>query len=167
MNKSLKNQFWIYISLLISIIIDIYVLPEAIISWKPLTTLLVLIYWNMAIPDKVGVFEALLFGIFLDLLTGSILGLHAILFVLITYICQRFFYQFRVSPLWQQSFMLFFLFFIFRLAFAFDYNNEVSGFNLSDRGYVSTSLFFALLSSASWTPLFYILREFRRRKIKI
>ena len=49
-------------SLLISIIIDIYVLPEAIISWKPLTTLLVLIYWNMAIPDKVGVFEALLFG---------------------------------------------------------------------------------------------------------
>ena len=135
MNKSLKNQFWIYISLLISIIIDIYVLPEAIISWKPLTTLLVLIYWNMAIPDKVGVFEALLFGIFLDLLTGSILGLHAILFVLITYICQRFFYQFRVSPLWQQSFMLFFLFFIFRLAFAFDYNNEVSGFNLSDRGY--------------------------------
>ena len=84
MNKSLKNQFWIYISLLISITIDIYVLPEAIISWKPLTTLLVLIYWNMAIPDKVGVFEALLFGIFLDLLTGSILGLHAILFVLIT-----------------------------------------------------------------------------------
>ena len=167
MNKSLKNQFWIYMSLLISIIIDIYVLPEAIISWKPLTTLLVLIYWNMAIPDKVGVFEALLFGIFLDLLTGSILGLHAILFVLITYICQRFFYQFRVSPLWQQSFMLFFLFFIFRLAFAFDYNNEVSGFNLSDRGYVLTSLFFALLSSAFWTPLFYILREFRRRKIKI
>ena len=121
MNKSLLNQFWIYSSLFVAITIDIYVLPEAIIAWKPLVTLLVLIYWNMALPDKVGVFEALLFGILVDLSTGSILGLHAVLFVLITYICQRFFYQFRVSPLWQQSVTLFLLFFIFRLAFAFDF----------------------------------------------
>ena len=121
MNKSLLNQFWIYASLFVAITIDIYVLPEAIIAWKPLVTLLVLIYWNMALPDKVGVFEALLFGILVDLSTGSILGLHAVLFVLITYICQRFFYQFRISPLWQQSVTLFLLFFIFRLAFAFDF----------------------------------------------
>ena len=167
MNKSLKNQFWIYMSLLISIIIDIYVLPEAIISWKPLTTLLVLIYWNMAIPDKVGVFEALLFGIFLDLLTGSILGLHAILFVLITYICQRFFYQFRVSPIWQQSVILFFLFFIFKMSFAFDFYNVSVGVNISDSFYLSNTFFFAFLSSLFWAPMFYLLRELRRRKIKL
>ena len=85
MNKSLLNQFWIYMSLFVAITIDIYVLPEAIIAWKPLVTLLVLIYWNMALPDKVGVFEALLFGILVDLSTGSILGLHAVLFVCLLY----------------------------------------------------------------------------------
>ena len=167
MNKSLLNQFWIYASLIVAITIDIYVLPEAIIAWKPLVTLLVLIYWNMALPDKVGVFEALLFGILVDLSTGSILGLHSVLFVLITYICQRFFYQFRVSPLWQQSVTLFLLFFIFRLAFAFDFNDVVPGLNLSDSNYLATSFYFATLSALSWTPLFYLLREFRRRKIKV
>ena len=62
----------------------------------------------MALPDKVGIFEALLFGLLTDLLTGSVLGLNGLLFVLLTYICQRFFYQFRVSPIWQQSVILFF-----------------------------------------------------------
>ena len=91
MNKSFKNQLWIYTSLLLAMIMDIYFFPESIIYWKPLLTLLVLIYWNMALPDRVGIFEALFFGLIMDLLNGSVLGLHGILFVLITYICQRFF----------------------------------------------------------------------------
>ncbi len=57
----------------------------------------------MALPDRIGIMAALSFGIFVDLIEGSLLGLHGTLFVLITYVCQRFFYQFRVSPLWQQS----------------------------------------------------------------
>jgi rod shape-determining protein MreD len=121
----------------------------------------------MALPDRVGIFEALLFGLLLDISTGTILGLHAALFVLITYICQRFFYQFRVSPMWQQSVTLFFLFFIFKLAFGFDFNDRAPGLNLSDRNYLLDSFLFALISSLIWTPLFFILREFRRRKIRI
>ena len=91
MSRSLLNQFWIYSSLFLAFVIDIYVTPEVLILWKPVLTLLVLIYWNMALPDRVGIFEALLFGLLLDISTGTILGLHAALFVLITYICQRFF----------------------------------------------------------------------------
>ena len=117
MNKPFKNQLWIYFSLFLAVIMDNYLFPESTLNWKPLLTLLVLIYWNMALPDKVGIFEALFFGIIMDILNGSILGLHGLLFVLITYICQRFFYQFRVSPIWQQSVILFFLFFIFKMAF--------------------------------------------------
>jgi len=147
--------------------LDIFFFPETIIQWKPLLVLLTLIYWNMALPDKVGIFEALLFGLILDLLNGSVFGLHGLLFVLITYICQRFFYQFRVSPIWQQSVVLFFLFFIFKMAFAFDFYDVAVGVNISDGFYLSNALIFALVSSIFWTPSFYLLRELRRRKIKL
>ncbi len=144
---------------------DNYLFPESILNWKPLLTLLVLIYWNMALPDKVGIFEALFFGIIMDILNGSILGLHGLLFVLITYICQRFFYQFRVSPIWQQSVILFFLFFIFKMAFSFDYFNVRLGLNVSDGFYLTNTFLFALVSSLFWIPTFFLLRELRRRKV--
>ena len=167
MNKSFKNQLWIYTSLLLAMIMDIYFFPESIIYWKPLLTLLVLIYWNMALPDRVGIFEALFFGLIMDLLNGSVLGLHGILFVLISYICQRFFYQFRVSPIWQQSVILFFLFFIFKMVLSFDFFSLRAGLNVSDSFYVLNSLLFALVSSLFWTPTFFLLRELRRRKVKL
>ncbi len=166
MNSLFRNKSWIYLSLFLAVVIDLYFFPESILFWKPLLTLLVLIYWNMALPDKVGIFEALFFGLIMDLLNGSILGLHAILFVLITYICQRFFYQFRVSPIWQQSTILFFLFFIFKMAFSFDYFSSNTGFHVSDSSYITNTFIFAITSSLFWAPIFFILRELRRRKVK-
>ena len=167
MNKSNKNQLWIYLSLVLAMFVDNFVFPEIILLWKPLFTLLVLIYWNMAVPDKVGIFEALFFGFIMDLLNGSILGLHALLFVLITYICQRFFYQFRVSPIWQQSVILFFLFFIFKMVFTFDFLDVSEGLNIADSLYLTNAFIFSLISSIFWAPTFVLLRAFRRKKIKI
>ena len=167
MNKSYKNQLWIYLSLVLAVAVDNFVFPESILQWKPMLTLLVLIYWNMALPDKVGILEALLFGLIMDLLNGSILGLHGLLFVLITYICQRFFYQFRVSPIWQQSVILFFLFFIFKMIFSFDFLDVSTGMNIADSLYLTNSFIFSLISSIFWAPTFILLRALRRKKIKI
>jgi len=167
MNKSLKNQFWIYLSLSIAMVIDTFFFSEYLLQWKPLLTLLALIYWNMALPDKVGIKEALLFGLIMDLLSGSVFGLHGLLFVLITYICQRFFYQFRVSPLLQQSAILFVLFFLFKMSFSFDFYDVAEGMNVSDGFFVINALIFSMTSSLFWTPSYYLLRELRRRKIKL
>ena len=167
MNKSSKNQLWIYLSLVIAMLVDNFGFPESTLQWKPLLTLLALIYWNMALPDKVGILEALLFGFIMDLLNGSVLGLHGLLFVLITYICQRFFYQFRVSPIWQQSVILFFLFFIFKMAFTFDFLDVSEGLNIADSLYLTNAFIFSLVSSIFWVPTFILLRTFRRKKINI
>ena len=151
---------------MISLFMDLYLFSDSIVSWKPLFTLLFLIYWNMALPDKVGITEALFFGLVLDLSTGTVLGMHAFMFVLITYICQRFFYQFRVSPLWQQATILFFLFFIFKQVFAFDLYNMQKEISLTDSSYLVTSFLFAAISAITWPPLFFILRWYRRKKIR-
>ncbi|MBJ13481.1 MAG: rod shape-determining protein MreD [Candidatus Marinimicrobia bacterium] len=167
MSREIKNQFLIFLSLFIALYIDSYLFPGHVQIIKPTFVLLTLIYWNMALPDKVGISVALLFGIFVDLIEGSLLGLHGILFVLITYVCQRFFYQFRVSPLWQQSFTLFCLFILYKQVFALDIINSNQDLtNFSDRNSLINSLLFALFSALIWPPLLLTLRYYRRRWVK-
>tara|TARA_Y100001968_G_C18809686_1_gene459502 strand:- start:61 stop:435 length:375 start_codon:yes stop_codon:yes gene_type:complete len=121
----------------------------------------------MALPDRVGIMAALSFGIFVDLIEGSLLGLHGILFILITYVCQRFFYQFRVSPLWQQSFILFFLFILYKHVFALDFINTNQDLtNFSDSSFLMNSFLFALFSALTWPALLLMLRYYRRRWVR-
>ena len=167
MNSNLKNQLLIFLTLFIALYIDSYLFISDFQTWKPSFVLLTLIYWNMALPDRVGILAALSFGIFVDLIEGALLGLHGVLFILITYICQRFFYQFRVSPLWQQSFILFFLFILYKQVFALDFlntNQELT--NLSDSLFIFNSFLFALVSALIWSPLLLTLRYYRRRWVK-
>ena len=168
MSRDLKNQLLIFLTLFIALYVDTYLFTSDFQIWKPTFVLLTLIYWNMALPDRIGIMAALSFGIFVDLVEGSLLGLHGILFILITYVCQRFFYQFRVSPLWQQSFILFFLFILYKQVFALDFMNTNQDLtNFSDLSFFKNSLLFALSSAFIWSPLFLILRYYRRRWVKI
>ena len=167
MSRELKNQLLIFLTLFIALYIDSYLFSSAFQMLKPTFVLLTLIYWNMALPDRIGIMAALTFGIFVDLIEGSLLGLHGVLFVLITYVCQRFFYQFRVSPLWQQSFILFFLFILYKQVFALDLSNTNQDItNLSDISFLFSSFLFALFSALIWSPLYLILRYYRRRWVK-
>ena len=167
MSSNLKNQLLIFLTLFIGLYIDSYLFTDGLYIWKPSFVLLTLIYWNMALPDRVGILAALSFGIFVDLIEGALLGFHGILFILITYACQRFFYQFRVSPLWQQSFILFFLFILYKQVFALDFintNQELT--NLSDSLFLFNSFIFALASALIWSPLLLTLRYYRRKWVK-
>tara|TARA_Y100001970_G_scaffold109613_1_gene136939 strand:- start:2641 stop:3153 length:513 start_codon:yes stop_codon:yes gene_type:complete len=167
MSREVKNQLLIFLTLFIALYVDTYMFSSDFQMWKPSFVLLTLIYWNMALPDRIGIMAALSFGVFVDLIEGSLLGLHGILFLLITYVCQRFFYQFRVSPLWQQSFILFFLFILYKQVFALDFTNTNQELtNLSDMSFLVNSLLFALFSAFIWSPLFLMLRYYRRRWVK-
>ena len=149
------------------LIIDSYNFSSNFQFIKPSFVILILIYWNMALPDKVGITTALLFGVLIDLLHSSLLGLHGLLFVLITYLCQRFFYQFRITPIWQQSFLIFILAIIVKQILAFDFlDSEVNRTNLSDNYYFVNTFYYAILSSLSWAPVSYLCRLYRRRWIK-
>ncbi len=167
MNKSVKNRLLIYLSLFLALVVDSYSFSNILQFIKPSFVLLVLIYWNLALPDRVGITTALLFGVLIDLLHSSLLGLHGLLFVLITYLCQRFFYQFRIIPIWQQSFLIFILAIIVKQILAFDFlDSEVNRTNLSDNYYFINTFYYAILSSISWAPVYYLCRLYRRRWVK-
>lgn len=104
MNTSQPHATWvIWVSLLLGLVIHAVQLPESWRWYRPEIPLLVLFYWTLALPHRVGVFTAAAIGMCIDLIDGSPMGalaigsVAAVLFVLITYQRVR---QFNLS---QQS----------------------------------------------------------------
>ena len=162
-----RNNLTIYLSLLATLILDSIYLSSSFLVIKPTFVLLALIYWNIALPDKVGIVLSLVMGIIVDFIEGSVLGTYPLLFVVVAYLCQRFFYQFRVMKIMQQSIILFVLFLFIKQYLAIDFSFSYgSNFNLFNSSNLLITFLYSLLSAIAWPVLFYCLRYSRRRWIK-
>ena len=162
-----RNNLTIYLSLLATLILDSIYLSSSFLVIKPTFVLLALIYWNIALPDKVGIVLSLVMGIIVDFIEGSVLGTYPLLFVVVAYLCQRFFYQFRVMKIIQQSIILFVLFLFIKQYLAIDFSFSYgSNFNLFNSSNLLITFLYSLLSALAWPVLFYCLRYSRRRWIK-
>ena len=87
--------------------LNILPLPESLKSANPDWSLLVLIYWTLAIPERFGVFSAWFLGLFIDILTGRVLGMHGLTYAVVAYACLRLHKRLRQYPLLQQAFFVF------------------------------------------------------------
>ena len=72
-------------------------------GYAPDWVTLVLIYWCMAAPQRVGVGAAWLVGLGLDLLTFGLVGSHALTKTVIAFLVGRVALRLRVYPVWQQT----------------------------------------------------------------
>ncbi len=95
--------FIILLTFLASLIITLLPLPELVRPFRPQWYTLVLIYWAMAHPERIGVGSGWLLGLIVDVMTGSLPGQHALTLSLIAYIVVKLHTQIRVFPMWQQS----------------------------------------------------------------
>jgi rod shape-determining protein MreD len=108
-NYPLKNTFVISLSLIIAMILTIVPLPGNMGWCRPLWVFLVLFCWLKMAPHIVGVITAMLIGFLVDLLTGSVLGMHAFIFTLLAFMTIKFRVYAYNLPIWQQSIFLFLL----------------------------------------------------------
>lgn len=99
----------IIFSLIVAFIITILPLPSDFAALRPEFTLLVLCYWSLYTPEQLGVNIAFAVGLYMDILTGTLLGQHALIYVVIVYLIQKFSAQFRLFPVWQQVIMIYIL----------------------------------------------------------
>lgn len=90
-------------SLLIALILSVIPLPEALRFARPDWALLVLLYWNLELPDRVGVGTAWLVGLLQDVLVATLLGQHALGYTLAAYIAVKLHQRIRLYPIWQQA----------------------------------------------------------------
>lgn len=146
--------FWFTIS--VAMILRVMSLFPLWDMFNPDWIALVLMYWSIALPERIGVFTAFCVGLLADVLTGCLLGQYALIYVLITYLCIKQHRRLRQFPLIQQClFVLLCLLLGRSMLFSIELM-QASANRLS-------SLFWypALSGAIAWPLVFYVLRAIR------
>jgi rod shape-determining protein MreD len=99
-----RQGFGIYVlSVIIAMMLSIAPWPDFAKYFNPDWILLVLIYWSLAAPERTGIFNAWFMGLLTDVLTGRLLGEHALAYSLSIYLCIRLHKRLRHFPRFQQA----------------------------------------------------------------
>ena len=97
------NGIIILFTLLLALIASIMPMPLSIDAFRPDWILIVLLYWCLALPNRVNIITAWVMGLLLDVLLGSVLGIHAVAMALSVYIVVVNFQKIRNFSVWQQA----------------------------------------------------------------
>jgi rod shape-determining protein MreD len=147
----------ILLSFIVALLLTIIPLPLWVDRFRPDWLCMVLIYWCMALPHRVGVGTGWLMGLFLDAAQGTLLGQHALALAVVGFLTLKTHRRVRVLPLWQQSFSV--LAFSAVNQFLVFWINGIVGYPPKDFWYLAPALGAMLL----WPWVFVVLRDLRRR----
>ncbi|MBI3344708.1 MAG: rod shape-determining protein MreD [Gammaproteobacteria bacterium] len=149
----------IALSLVSALLLTLLPMPAAAQVYRPEWVALVLIYWCLAVPERVGVGIAWVMGILLDVINGALLGQHALALAVVAYIAIKLHRQARLFPVWQQAFMVMLLIIMEQML------------NLWVQGVIGQPprswkyWLPALTSMLLWPWVFFLLRDLRRRYV--
>lgn len=146
----------IFLTVLVALMLTTVPLPEPLRIVRPDWVLLTLIYWSMALPHRVGVGFAWLAGLCTDVLTGLLLGQHALAYSIVIYLTLKLHQRLRLYPLWQQALSILVLLGLGQLLLL--WINGMIGRPVHSWLYWMPSLLGMLL----WPILFVLLRGLRR-----
>jgi rod shape-determining protein MreD len=93
--------FWLSIAAVI--VLSVVAVPEAWRPYRPFWVGLLVIWWSLEAPERMGLGVAFLLGLTQDILIGTLLGEHAFRLVAIAFILLRFRARLRFFPMWQQA----------------------------------------------------------------
>ena len=156
--KEKSNGVWVIVlSFFLAYLLAIVPFPEWAMNYRPEWVPMVLIYWIMALPYRVGIGSAWCAGLILDILEGSVLGLNAIGLVVVAYVTSSIHLRFRMFSSIQQSGLVLVLLGI--NLFLSHWLKVITGYTAaSDMMFIMG----ALTSSVLWPSLFQLLRQIRR-----
>lgn len=89
-------------SFVLAMVLTIIPLPDSLIRLRPDWVGLTLIFWCLALPYRVSVVTGFIVGLLLDVLSGTLLGQHALALCLIAFVCVQMHARIRAYPTWQQ-----------------------------------------------------------------
>lgn len=81
------NPIFIWSSFAVALLINM--LPFAQVIWQPDVLLLVLVFWSLHQPEKVGMGIAFVFGILMDVHEAGLLGQHALAYCIASFFALR------------------------------------------------------------------------------
>lgn len=98
-----RSHWLLPISVFIALLLGLLPLPALLQPVRPYWLALVVAYWVIEDPDRVGLGFAFLMGLLADLAFGGLLGEQALRLTVMAFILQRFRSQLRFFPLSQQA----------------------------------------------------------------
>lgn len=81
------NPVFIWASLIVALLLNM--LPLGRVPWMPDFLALVLLFWNIHQPLRVGIGAAFVFGLFMDVHYTSLLGLHGLAYTTLSFFASR------------------------------------------------------------------------------
>lgn len=105
----------------VALIMELAPWPAGFQAFKPSWLVLVLLYWTLALPDRVSIGWAFLLGLLWDIVLGSILGVHALVLSVAFYFVSKYYLMLRNLSLWFQSLLV--LLFVFAIQWLFSWLN--------------------------------------------
>lgn len=96
-------------TLAIAILFSVIPLPDWARWARPEWVAMVLIYWIIALPHRVGIGAAFATGLMLDVVEGSPLGENAFALAIVAYLALSLYQRMRMYAFWQQSGIVFVL----------------------------------------------------------
>ena len=103
MKSNRESRRLIFLTVATAILLSLIPLPEVLMPFKPYWVALVVIYWSLETQDMISLGLAFLIGLVLDILSGSLMGLHALSLVVMVFLVQHFRFRLRFFPPWQQA----------------------------------------------------------------
>ncbi|MDA1299136.1 MAG: rod shape-determining protein MreD [Proteobacteria bacterium] len=146
----------IFVSMVLAIVSLPEFVPDELGYLRPEWVPLVLIYWIIALPQRIGIVAAWMVGLMMDVLMGSLLGQHAIAYILMAYVTYSLYQRLRMFAIWQQSLVV----------FAIVGLNQLINFWIENiAGVADWTLWYllpSLMSALVWPWVFLLLRFLRR-----
>lgn len=103
-NSGAKKGTWlILVSLAVALVLTVIPLPDAVTAWRPAWLMLVLSFWVIHFPTRIGLFWAFIFGLLMDVLHGTSMGVHSFSLAISTFMLQLLYKRLSLFPLWKQS----------------------------------------------------------------
>lgn len=91
------------LSVIVALLLGLLPLPTLLQPLRPYWLALVVAFWLLEEPDRVGLGFAFFVGLLADLVYGSLLGEQALRLVVLGFILQRFRARMRFFPMSQQA----------------------------------------------------------------
>ena len=147
----------ILISLVVALFLTILPWPTWAEEFRPQWLAMTLIYWSLALPNRVGVFWGWVVGLVLDVVSGTVLGQHALSLSVTAYLAVELHPRIRVFPLLQQAVSVWVLLLVERL---------LSLWVMGATGHPTPTLWYwmpTFVGMLLWPWVFILLRDVRRR----
>ena len=146
----------IILTFVAAFILTLIPLPAWANAYRPDWIAMVLIYWCLALPQRINLTTGFFVGLLIDVMRAELLGIHALGLVTVAFLTNRSHLRIRMFPWWQQAASVFLLLLAYRGIVGW-VRSLITDVHFDYRYWLP-----CVIAMLVWPWLFVLLRDLRR-----